>query len=681
MKLHIHELILWPEDSEKKPITIGFPKEKVAVITGWSETGKSSILSIIDYVLGSGRAAIPVGPIRETVAWFGLRIETATGIIRVARRKPDRSEGSSEFEVLTHDQAGRSVDEFPNKNQNLDDFKSFMNGLCGLSDLPLATGEQAIGYNLPSGFRDMAAFTFLPQHIVANPHTLFFKTDTTTHRQKLSNAFPVVLGAKSNDQLLQEHRLADLKQQEKQIGAELRRRQASIDTWRAEVMAYYLRAQELNLLADGNPPTRIEVAISLLQELVNAPRKHLDRPPMPRTTAAVQRLEQLRNEEEGYDRKLGDARRQLARVRALKNTISEYGVDLVRERERLKAYDWFAQTVQGEHECPMCGSTQTSAADAISKLRAPIEDLERISSAAINAKPQLDGEILELERRARESEKNVFATRRLRIGLEAQVELDDQPTAGQRLEDVYEFIGSIRQALKSIREVEDRDGLAEKYSELVRKIQLLDAQVDLRGQKAKLEKAQKRIGELIQENAIFLELGHANVRPVLDIKELNLRFIPPNAPEREKGVLLWEIGSGANWMGYHLATFLAIHEFLASREEFNPVPTFLVIDQPSQVFFPSDTYRERIEMKDYKPMDNETPSDDISQHRSDIAKTRKIFELLAKYTQEKTLDLQIIVLEHADERTWNGFESQVVKIRDWRSSGEKLIPDSWIKEQ
>ena len=55
------------------------------------------------------------------------------------------------------------------------------------------TPEEAIddsswGNAAPS-FRDMAAFNFQPQHIIANPYTLFFKADTTEHREKLKVVF------------------------------------------------------------------------------------------------------------------------------------------------------------------------------------------------------------------------------------------------------------------------------------------------------------------------------------------------------------------------------------------------------------------------------------------------------------------------------------------------------------
>jgi hypothetical protein len=47
-----------------------------------------------------------------------------------------------------------------------------------------------------------------------------------------------------------------------------------------------------------------------------------------------------------------------------------------------------------------------------------------------------------------------------------------------------------------------------------------------------------------------------------------------------------EIGSGVNWVGYHLLALLALHRYFIEKRR--PVPAFLILDQPSQVYFPPD---------------------------------------------------------------------------------------------
>ena len=52
--------------------------------------------------------------------------------------------------------------------------------------------------------------------------------------------------------------------------------------------------------------------------------------------------------------------------------------------------------------------------------------------------------------------------------------------------------------------------------------------------------------------------------------------------------IFWEIGSGANWLAYHIAMTLALQKFFLG-EPHHSVPGLLVYDQPSQVYFPKRT--------------------------------------------------------------------------------------------
>lgn len=66
MKFSINSLILWPKNSSYKYRCVKFHSNKVNIITGGSQTGKSAIIPIIDYCLGAGDCTIPVGVIRDT---------------------------------------------------------------------------------------------------------------------------------------------------------------------------------------------------------------------------------------------------------------------------------------------------------------------------------------------------------------------------------------------------------------------------------------------------------------------------------------------------------------------------------------------------------------------------------------------------------------------------------------
>jgi len=49
------------------------------------------------------------------------------------------------------------------------------------------------------------------------------------------------------------------------------------------------------------------------------------------------------------------------------------------------------------------------------------------------------------------------------------------------------------------------------------------------------------------------------------------------------------MGSAANWIGYHLIAHLGLHKHFVERDR--PVPRFLILDQPTQAYFPPDPRR------------------------------------------------------------------------------------------
>ncbi len=139
MQFQLLKLILWPK-SAHRPRVVEFKPGLVNVISGASKTGKSAVIPIIDYCLGSGKCNIPAGLIRETCAWFGIVIETLEGQKLLARREPGDARQTGDMFVLEAGAEEESVqvpDETPQKNQTVDSVKGMLDALSGLSKLGL----------------------------------------------------------------------------------------------------------------------------------------------------------------------------------------------------------------------------------------------------------------------------------------------------------------------------------------------------------------------------------------------------------------------------------------------------------------------------------------------------------------------------------------------------------------
>jgi hypothetical protein len=137
----------------------------------------------------------------------------------------------------------------------------------------------------------------------------------------------------------------------------------------------------------------------------------------------------------------------------------------------------------------------------------------------------------------------------------------------------------------------------------------------------------------------------------LDLKQLTVI-----ADTDDGAIPLERMGSGTNWVGYHLIAHLALHQWFAQRSR--PVPHFLFLDQPSQVYFPAD--------KESDGSANSLPDED----RREVS---EMFELIFDAVREVAPGFQVILTEHADLA--DDWYSEAV-VQRWRG-GVKLVPEDW----
>jgi hypothetical protein len=128
---------------------------------------------------------------------------------------------------------------------------------------------------------------------------------------------------------------------------------------------------------------------------------------------------------------------------------------------------------------------------------------------------------------------------------------------------------------------------------------------------------------------------------------------------------LWEIGSGANWLSYHVAAMLGLHELFLSQKG-NPVPSLLVLDQPSQVYFPRKLAGHKVEGVEV-PLADE-----------DVAAVKKVFDVLGEAATGGPQTLQVLVLDHAGAEVWADTPG-VNLVEEWRD-GRALVPAEWLQE-
>jgi predicted nucleic acid-binding Zn-ribbon protein len=664
VKFEIAKLIIWPRDVSKGRREVCFVPGKVNVVTGDSQTGKSSIIPIVDYCLAGGKCTIPVGKIREKSEWFGVQIITATGVMILARREPGENEQSTEM-YMTEGQ-DIVLPERPFKNCNVDAVKSRLNEMAGLSSISLGTEEQNKGFGTRASFRDLAAFEFQPQHIVANPNTLFFKADTYEHRERLKYIFPLTLGAIDNDTLSSKRELESL---ERDLGLrtrELNGQKAAINAWLGEVRAYFSRAKEFGLIDPGTEPQPNWSAHDYLAKLRQAHTRAQDVSTLSAlpvdgdaTARVAKELAGLKNEERELSHHLSTKRYKLSQMEELKTSASMFIDSMNTLTVRAEPIGWFEGKVKDLSACPLCHSESQAAKIRIMRLSDAAKQVARSSDTASKSTTLLDKDIIELRSELRQLELRLNVVRRHRGLIEDKSQPDRE--ARQRTYEVYKFVGMLEQALASIENARPDSDLEKLISDLSQAIASLRARISSVDERKKLESNLEKISSLISAYTSTVGVESPSSRVSLDIKNLTLRVA--TAPGRND--YLWEIGSGANWMGYHVASMLALHEFFLSQAA-SPVPNHVVFDQPSQVYFPEGIPAVAIE---------KGAAQVVKKTIEDIERVKRIFQTLSNSIERTKARLQIIVIDHADANTWEGVD-HIHCVERWRE-GRALIPTDW----
>ncbi|MDO8776380.1 MAG: DUF3732 domain-containing protein [Burkholderiaceae bacterium] len=133
----------------------------------------------------------------------------------------------------------------------------------------------------------------------------------------------------------------------------------------------------------------------------------------------------------------------------------------------------------------------------------------------------------------------------------------------------------------------------------------------------------------------------------LDMRNLTLVVQRPGNP-----IPMIRTGGGANWLAYHISALLALHHYASENNV--PIPRFLMLDQPTQVYFPSQAAYESVagDAKRVRTVD------------VDLAAAKRLFETLLNYTKVLVPGFQLIVTEHANFAD------------DWFQ--EALVEDPWM---
>ncbi|WP_319446907.1 DUF3732 domain-containing protein [Mycobacterium sp. RTGN8] len=650
---------------------VRFNPGELNIVTGESKTGKSALLTITEFCLGRDDYLAPAGPIADHVAWYGSlwQLTEASDGPRafVGRPAPPKGQQSTELAMLEFGGGTMDLFDFGDLTVNADSasVRRQIGRRIGIDENIIEPRGGGVGQTPFEAHLGHAAWLCLQdQGEIANQNLLFHRQAEWAVAQHLKDTIPYFLGAVPVDAAAKKAALRDANRAQRRAEAALKTAEEEAEAVQANLRGLLAEAYTAGLTAEHD----LTESTQIIGALHAAARDQLDGGRGEGATAAADAGEgsvELQDRRRRLLRQRSELRSQLGSVmddRALLLDRAESERDFEGAVElhagRLTSLDLLPAIGDGAEsansECPMCGSGLEQPDPTVAALAERLQTL-RDDLTLLGAAPESRRRVLiALESAADRVRQDLVAVEAAVAALDSA----DQTARAQREADAARNYtrGRIAALLGVI-----TDSSGGSLERLRRNLEMANERVTQLLSELNPDEDREQllsrlniVGHTMTALARRLELEHVENGVRLDLANLTVVTDTSDGP-----LPLQRIGSAANWIGYHLATHLALHRFFVENDR--PVPRFLMIDQPTQAFYPSDTAKNDGIIGD-----------------ADHAAVLAMFIVMRDVVESLAPRMQIIVSDHADlvDEAW--FQDAV--RHRWRG-GVRLIPNEWLEDE
>jgi len=649
MNAYIKNIVLFSQNGAMREVPLN---DGLNIITGDSKTGKSALIEIVDYCLFSSRSTIPVGKITDFTELFCIIIKVSEKYLVIARphwKSSNRTKSYFSFESNSNFLGSFSFEYFNNQSlRKLKDVQQEVEQHLGLAVLDTRESSEEDKRNAGKvTMRSFVSLLFQHQNLIANKHSLFYRFDDYQKRKKTIDQLPILLGWVDAEYYILKQQL-DAKN--KQLDAEKKRKKSlelnkdeQIKRLRVPIEQYYTSIGYV-----------LDASFSLTQ-LKNI-AKNL--PHVPKTAEEDSdikfQLANLKDKRKIYKVELSETTRLINNISENNKEAYSYGNVL---NQIILANNF--EEYEDKIECPVCHHKVSEIEGTVKKISSSryelIDELKNVGKYENDSSEHLN----KLIEKSDSQKKNIGT---ITLEIENLEKSSQEIIKNQSLrETLMHLRGRIEATLEQILQKPTLAQSPIDINELNLEIEQLKETLAGYDLDAKYKDAEsfisKRMTEISEKLDFEEELQPGIMR--FDLKTFDFYYNYEN-----QNIRLSEMGSGANWLACHLSLFVSLLH-LSCKENESCIPSFLMIDQPSQVYFPKVT--KVIQEDEEKNETNDEPKFD-----ENIRQVKNIFNVILNEISIIKDDCgfvpQVIVMEHADEKEFN----QYVKKR-WASDGEKLI--------
>lgn len=642
--MQIKSLIFYNKKGDKRILHL--ETGKVNIITGESKTGKTAIIDVVNYCLGSEQCNVSEGIIRQTVEWFAILLQYENEEVFIARQNPN-SLGQASTQYIYFSNADKvSIPELGmiQNNSDIGTLKDFFTKKLFIAEF---TNTPTTGTRDPLtvNFKHSRFYSYQPQDLIAQRNFLFYNQSDNFVAQSIKDTLPYFLGAIREDSMKVEQEIANKKRELSRYEKDLKEYERLKNDGSQKIFELVNEAKQLNLISAERVAEDATQALDALKEALTWEQSAIET-----AQGENENLKKLLEEKAELEKELSRKRDDLKAVNTFIKQTSDYSTEVTQQKARLESIKLFRETDAELHSCPLCSQQIETEIPSISAINRSLADLSENLTTTIAERPKL-GQYVERLNLEQENLKKQIEIRQNGI---KTIYIEQQQAAKQKDLNLRrgKTIGKISLFLESFKAVEEDKTLKKKIELLLVEIAALEKVVGSEEKEERLNSILNQINIQMTNWSKNLDLEHQSAPIRFDIKKLTIFADTPT-----KSIPLNQMGSGANWVAYHLLIHFALHKHFIKANR--PVPRFLILDQPSQAYYPPD--------KDTELKGKLATS-------SDETAVKQMYNFILSATKELAPHFQVIITDHAK---LNNTEFTECITEEWRN-GKKLIPESWI---
>lgn len=522
------------------PVSYEFEKNRINVITGDSGTGKTSLLSIIDYCLLANKVNIPY-EIQSKVEWFSIEFSINNKDWYISRKSPKDGVSGEIF----FSEKGFPLNLYA--NYNISELKERLNIEFSINEnLLYPLGEEYGISSLEVSFRDFLVFCALTENIIGAQEK-YFDTDFFNINDKdenLKKLFLLAIGVNSIEKIKALDGIENIKLKLLDIEKDIQGFERSCLIYNNKINEIVDKCKEIDFYIEPD----IDSISNLIQEVSSFDYD--------KYVMSLDALEE-RQEELLFEINI---------IKKYRKQYSEYKKNLKKHEDSLLPVKFLReslndQLIQSENVLKFIDVLENSLVNIKNGIH-KFDTLEYLEYGEFDILIKEEEEIRTKIFEMKKLKENMFkiSTKMFKIG---------------EISTLYQKLLKYRK--RDAADLFEKEKLTEKLEELTELADNKSIEIEIR----------ENLNYCIQDN--FNKINsmpyYSDYSLEFDIEKMKLQLFP--ASDQFK-FPVDNVGSKSNYMFLHLCFYLGIHQhFIESDQKF--VPSFLFIDQPSIPYFKGDS--------------------------------------------------------------------------------------------